>query len=70
MKHVPKYLLPKIAPVSVTGLDSSAEKNEGFVPFKKNNIRGRTGGRFRGGRGGGSTRGFRKKADPLRKFGR
>jgi ATP-dependent RNA helicase DDX56/DBP9 len=75
MKHVPKYLLPRIAPVSVSGtesVDMGAEKAAGFVPFKKNNnVRGRTRGRGRGGRGGGSSgRGSKKKSDPLKKFGR
>jgi len=74
MKHVPKYLLPKIAPVALPGIESAdtgAEKTAGFVPFKKNNVRGRTRGRGRGGRGGGSSnRGFKKKSDPLKKFGK
>lgn len=72
MKHVPKYLLPKIAPVSVPGtesVDMGAEKGVGFVPFKKNNVRGRIRGRGQGGRGG-SSRGSKKKSDPLKKFGR
>ncbi|CAL1715452.1 unnamed protein product [Somion occarium] len=67
MKHVPKYLLPRIAPVAAT---ESSEGNQevGFVPFKKNSsTRGR--GRGRGGRGSNGGRGGRKKADPLRKFG-
>ena len=74
MKHVPKYLLPRIAPVP--GADAAAattsagnEGGEGFVPFNKNGARGRGRGRGRGGRGGFAGRG-RKKADPLKKFGR
>jgi ATP-dependent RNA helicase DDX56/DBP9 len=74
MKHVPKYMLPRIAPVSAEGtesVDATAEKTAGFVPFKKNNIRGRVRGRGRGGRSGGSSsRSFKKKSDPLKKFGR
>ncbi|KAF7352542.1 ATP-dependent RNA helicase dbp9 [Mycena venus] len=59
MKHVPKYLLPRIAPVSGGGeVDTAAgggERKPGFVPFKKEGgarggARGR--GRGRGGRGG------------------
>ena len=67
MKHVPKYLLPRIAPVA--GAESTeGSQDVGFVPFKKgSSSRGR--GRGRGGRGGSSGRG-KKKADPLRKFGR
>lgn len=78
MKHVPKYLLPRIAPVStddgsvVTAVQPNIEhgKEVGFVPFKKDSGRGRGRGRGRGGRGGGSTRGGRKKSDPLKKFGK
>ena len=75
MKHVPKYLLPRIAPVSGggdnVGCDDETSKAEGFVPFKKDSARGRGRGRGRGGRGrntGG--RGGKKKSDPLKKFGR
>ncbi|EIN09662.1 ATP-dependent RNA helicase dbp9 [Punctularia strigosozonata HHB-11173 SS5] len=75
MKHVPKYLLPRIAPAPVEGQASTPTEAEqersssaGFVPFTKNSARGRGRGRGRGGRGG--SRGGRKKADPLRKFGR
>ena len=61
MKHVPKYLMPRIAAVP-----GAAQADEvGFVPFKKD---GASRGRGRGGksaRGGG-----RKKNDPLKKFGR
>ncbi|KAK7687638.1 hypothetical protein QCA50_008853 [Cerrena zonata] len=67
MKHVPKYLLPRIAPVPRTE-SNEATQEVGFVPFKKtSSSRGR--GRGRGGRGGSSGRGKRK-GDPLRKFGR
>lgn len=75
MKHVPKYLLPKIAAVSVPGIESvhmGTEKAVGFVPFKKrDNLRGHTRSGGRGGRSGGSSnRGSKKKSDPLKKFGR
>ncbi|KAG5636782.1 hypothetical protein H0H81_006896 [Sphagnurus paluster] len=70
MKHVPKYMLPKIAPVPGSGADAQPETGKaGFVPFKKsNNARGRGRGRGRGGSSGG--RGGKKKSDPLKKFGR
>lgn len=69
MKHVPKYLLPNIAPVP-GGAEEVVEKAAGFVPFKKdaNGMKSRGRGRGRGGRGGG--RGGKRKADPLKKFGR
>ncbi|KAF5383720.1 hypothetical protein D9615_003581 [Tricholomella constricta] len=71
MKHVPKYMLPRIAPVPGAEMDTDTTK-PGFVPFKKdNNARGRGRGRGRGGRGGASGgRGGKKKSDPLKKFGR
>ena len=80
MKHVPKYLLPRIAPVPGAAAvgegdgapAQSAGGDAGFVPFNKNGARGRGRGRGRGGRGahrGGGGRGGRKKADPLKKFG-
>ncbi|KAF9266094.1 DEAD-domain-containing protein [Marasmius fiardii PR-910] len=74
MKHVPKYLLPRSAPLPVSGgegvINEQRQKGEsnGFVPFRKDNSRGRGRGRERG-RGGKSDRG-RRKADPLKKFGR
>ncbi|KII87479.1 hypothetical protein PLICRDRAFT_112977 [Plicaturopsis crispa FD-325 SS-3] len=71
MKYVPKYLLPRIAAVpGASGETETAvhEKPAGFVPFKKDNGRGRGRGRGRGGSRGG--RGGRKKSDPLKKFGR
>ena len=69
MKHVPKYLLPKIGPVSGTEQVDEPEK-PGFVPFRRDNgpRRGRGRGRTRGAGVGG--RGAKKKADPLKKFGR
>ncbi|KAJ6582054.1 P-loop containing nucleoside triphosphate hydrolase protein [Mycena capillaripes] len=75
MKHVPKYLLPRIAPVSGGEADVAAgtgEKKPGFVPFKKEGARGgaRGRGRGRGGRGGAGGRGGKKKSDPLKKFSR
>ncbi|CCM00759.1 uncharacterized protein FIBRA_02799 [Fibroporia radiculosa] len=72
MKHVPKYLLPRITPVSGSGAEVDTRDttgDPGFVPFNKRNSRGRGRGRGRGGRGGASGRG-RKKSDPLKKFGR
>ena len=79
MKHVPKYLLPRIAPVSGggggdnnnAGYDDETNKPEGFVPFKKDSGRGRGRGRGRGERGRNSGgRGGKKKSDPLKKFGK
>jgi len=72
MKHVPKYMLPNIAPVPGTEVSAAAEPSKpGFVPFRKDNTRGRGRGRGRGGRGGASGgRGGKKKSDPLKKFGR
>jgi ATP-dependent RNA helicase DDX56/DBP9 len=73
MKYVPKYLLPRIAPVSSSEeagamVQPAVEQNKevGFVPFRKDAGRGRGRGRGRGK----SMRGGRKKADPLKKFGR
>ncbi|KAI0369845.1 DEAD-domain-containing protein [Pilatotrama ljubarskyi] len=75
MKHIPKYLLPRIAPVpgAEGGTESDAKPTPasgdvGFVPFNKNGARGRGRGRGRGGRGGGGGRGGKKKSDPLKKF--
>ncbi|KAJ7895825.1 DEAD-domain-containing protein [Mycena leptocephala] len=75
MKHVPKYLLPRIAPVAGGEVDTPAggrETKPGFVPFKKEGARGgaRGRGRGRGGRGGAGGRGGKKKSDPLKKFSR
>lgn len=74
MKHVPKYLLPRIAPVPGSTEDTEAVevKQKGFVPFKKESARGKGRGRGRGGsgRGGFGGRGGKKKSDPLKKFGR
>jgi ATP-dependent RNA helicase DDX56/DBP9 len=66
MKHVPNYLMPKIAKVPIN------EEVEGHVPF----ARGQRGGRggARGGRGGGGARGGArggrggKKTNPLKNF--
>ncbi|PCH44106.1 ATP-dependent RNA helicase dbp9 [Wolfiporia cocos MD-104 SS10] len=75
MKHVPKYLLPRIAPVNnaegtpVTDTGNVNGGDPGYVPFNKNSSRGRGRGRGRGGRGGSSGRG-KKRSDPLKKFGR
>ncbi|KAK0467369.1 P-loop containing nucleoside triphosphate hydrolase protein [Desarmillaria tabescens] len=59
MKHVPKYLLPRVAPVNGTAEgETTADKSTGS----------RHRGRWSGTRGG--DRGGRKKSDPLKKFGR
>ncbi|KIK44666.1 hypothetical protein CY34DRAFT_802429 [Suillus luteus UH-Slu-Lm8-n1] len=66
MKHVPKYLLPRL--VSAPAIEAE-ESQVGFVPFKKSSTRGRGRGRSRGSRGSGSGgRGGKKKSDPLKKF--
>ncbi|KAJ6592317.1 DEAD-domain-containing protein [Mycena vulgaris] len=77
MRHVPKYLLPRIAPVSGGDVELPAgggggAGKAGFVPFKKEGARGgaRGRGRGRGGRGGAGGRGGKKKSDPLKKFSR
>ncbi|KAA1469089.1 DEAD-domain-containing protein [Dentipellis sp. KUC8613] len=76
MKHVPKYLLPRIAAVPGAApalgegeaAPTSSEKTDvGFVPFMKGG-RGRGRGRGRGGKFGGGGRGGKKKSDPLKKF--
>jgi ATP-dependent RNA helicase DDX56/DBP9 len=63
MKHIPKYLLPKMASAHV-GEDSSPVGGEqnGFVPFKKKD------GARRGGKNGKVGSGRKKKSDPLKKF--
>ncbi|KAH8116447.1 ATP-dependent RNA helicase dbp9 [Phellopilus nigrolimitatus] len=75
MKHIPKYLMPRggsAAAAAASGTEvggTSGEKEQGFVPFRKSSVRGR--GRGRGGRGSSASgRGGRRKADPLKKFGR
>jgi ATP-dependent RNA helicase DDX56/DBP9 len=71
MKYVPKYLLPRIAPVSGgDGGDEEVVKTKSFVPFKKDSVRGKGRGRGRGGRGRGNGGRGGKKSDPLKKFGR
>lgn len=73
MKHVPQYLLPRIAPVTGDKDDpvGAPTTQNAFVPFKKDPARGKGRGRGRGGRGGGNGgRGGKKKSDPLKKFGR
>ncbi|KAF9218629.1 DEAD-domain-containing protein [Gyrodon lividus] len=67
MKHIPKYLLPRIAPVAGTegGETTSSEPKVSFAPFKKTSIRGRG---QRGGRGGASSGRGKKKSNPLKKF--
>jgi len=64
LKNVPKYLLPRIAPVpgsSDADITPADVKPKGFVPFRKEDKRGKA--RGRGGRKAG-----KKKSDPLRKF--
>lgn len=72
MKHVPKYLMPRVGAAAATTVDGYSQNNDGgnsFVPFRKTTTRGR--GRGRGGKGFGSSgRGGKKKSDPLKKFGR
>ena len=68
MKHVPKYLLPRIAPVSGDDNAPQDTKPKGFVPFKKPSTRGATRGRGRGGKAGSSSQRGKKKSDPLKKF--
>ncbi len=65
MKHIPKYLLPKMAPVQneEAAYRPAVGAKSGFVPFKKD---GPKRGRGRGKFGGGGSRG--KKSDPLKKF--
>ena len=70
MKHVPKYLLPQIKPVSTPDsgeTETGSQEKTGFVAFRKDGARGRGRGR---GRGGKTMRGGRKKHDPLKKFSR
>ncbi|KAI8985723.1 DEAD-domain-containing protein [Trametes punicea] len=73
MKHIPKYLLPRIASVQGAQVESEGKSagEAGFVPFNKNGARGRGRGhgRGRGGKGSGSSRGGKKRSDPLKKFG-
>lgn len=77
MKHVPKYLLPRIAPVPGAAVPTgsaaepqAASSDVGFVPFSNRRSRGRGGARGRSrGSGGVNGRGTRRKSDPLRKFG-
>jgi len=70
MKHVPKYLLPRIAPVGGDDGGDDGVETKGFVPFKKESVRGKGRGRGRGGRGRGNRGRGGKKSDPLKKFGR
>ncbi|KAL5492195.1 DBP9 [Sanghuangporus weigelae] len=66
MKHVPKYLMPRVGSASGEIMAGTNEKEPGFVPFRKNNGRGRGGW---GGRTGARPR-QKRKSDPLKKFGR
>ncbi|KAF9006009.1 ATP-dependent RNA helicase dbp9 [Cyathus striatus] len=73
MKHVPKYLLPRIGIVSGAGQSEPDTEERGakaFVPFKKESStrgRGRGRGGSRGGRGGAEEE---RKNRPIKKFGR
>ena len=74
MKHVPKYLLPRMAPGVGTQegdftTSNSSKPKVSFAPFRKpsSRRRGRGGGGRGGGRGGASS-GSRKKTDPLKIF--
>ncbi len=68
MKHVPKYLMPRVATASAPVVSTKNGEGAAFVPFSKGRGRGR--GRGRGGKfgGGGGGRGGKKKNDPLKKF--
>ncbi|KAF9519467.1 hypothetical protein BS47DRAFT_1370698 [Hydnum rufescens UP504] len=76
MRHVPKYLIPRVAPVAVQDnvelvapLNPTTEKsNVGFVPFRKDTTR-RGKVRGRGGKPGGRGGGGGRKKDPLKQFG-
>lgn len=86
MKHVPKYLIPRIVAVPTASADGSTtlidaptslgaveagSKDVGFVPFRKPGNYSKRGG-AKGGRGGRGGRGGGRgrKSDPLRKFGK
>lgn len=64
MKHVPKYLLPKMAAVQGDEeMRPATGAKSGFVPFRKDGAKkGRGGGKF------GKDRSRGKKSDPLKKF--
>jgi ATP-dependent RNA helicase DDX56/DBP9 len=71
MKHVPKYLMPKVTTAPTPAASKEKEEGAAFVPFTKGKVRGRgrgRGGKFGGGGGGGGGRGGKKKNDPLKKF--
>lgn len=71
MKHVPKYLLPRMGAATVAAEGSIGGGDTAtFVPFKKPQTRGRGRGRGRGGRGPGGGGRPKKKSDPLKKFGK
>lgn len=75
MKHVPSYLVPKIAPVAINQTEGDTRticKPEGSV-VKTSGVRYHKEGRksnrgSRGGRGGKSSRGGGRKKDPLKSF--
>jgi len=67
MKHIPKYLMPKVATAATPPTSTEKRGGAAFVPFSKGNVRGR--GRGRGAKFGGSCgRGGKRKSDPLKKF--
>jgi ATP-dependent RNA helicase DDX56/DBP9 len=78
MKHIPKYLMPRVvasaatATAAVAGAEEKNDDMASFVPFSKGREqRGRGRGRGRGGKFGGGSRSGRsgkKNTDPLRKF--
>jgi len=70
MKHIPKYLLPRITSVADSQGTEEEKATASFVPFKKEKMKGRSRGRGRGGQGGSNARGHRgrKKGDPLKRF--
>ena len=61
LKHIPRYLLPKAAPVQEGG-----EMQPRVVPFRKSGVNKSRGGR--GGRGGRPSLRGKKKSNPLKKF--
>jgi hypothetical protein len=66
MKHIPKYLLPRITSVADAEIE---EKPVGFVPFNKGKMNGKSRGHSKGGyRGSNSRLKGRRKSDPLKKF--
>lgn len=83
MKHVPKYLLPRIAPVvdnelaqsgdaakeALSGVSNSGAKAS-FVPFRKQQRKNTKGRNSKTVGRFGARKGGKKISDPLKKFGR